>query len=350
MPVYIFHGEEEFEISRAVDAMKQKLVDPAWASFNLARIDGGDLKHIVEAASSVPFGPGNKVFVFERCDLFTKKRGGKSDDDGEKTSASKVAKVLEDLDSTLGTVASNTYLLFECIANFDTTLKISKVFAKHAKFEKFEKKKYYSGSPNKELLTWANKEAHRFSATMDDDAISYLAESTEVNLRQMSQEIEKAATFILPDTHITLKTVSQLSPHFSHVFALLDYWAYGKKAKVLEAIQELQSRQISAHVVIATLQTTLSKWISYKTEMERAMASSPGSRDVNRREVPLGELARQIAFDPRMAFVVEQDLKRIKSMPLEYLVNKKRELTELEHSIKTGQMPETHALSLFFTR
>jgi DNA polymerase III delta subunit len=238
-------------------------------------------------------------------------------------------------------------MVFACIANFDSTLKTAKSVAKLARLEKFEKKKYYAGAANKEIVTWANKEAHRFGAFIEDDAVFYLAESCECNLRQMSAEISKAATFILPDKTIKLSHVKVLSPHFSQIFALLEHWAYKRKQQVLESLDELRARQISAHIIIATLQTTLSKWVSYRTEMDKATPAGGPSRG---RDLPMHELARQIAFDPRSAFVVEQDLKRIRGLSLAYLIDKKKELTELEMAVKTGQLPEQHALAMFFTR
>jgi DNA polymerase-3 subunit delta len=347
MPVIILAGEEEFKIAREVDLLKKRLVDPAWASFNFQRLPGNDLRQVIDAAATVPFGPGTKMVVFEDCALFTKKRAAKDDDGGKDKSANKL---LEDLDAALKTVAENTFLVFACVANFDSTLKVSKVFAKHAEIRKFEKVKYWPGAANRELIDFCNKEAHRVGAYIEDDAAFYLAESSEVDLRQIATEIEKTATYILPEKTIRLEHVMEVSPHFSQVAALMEYWATGRKTEVLNAIAELQSRQISAHQVLAFAQVVLSKWVSYKTEVEKAFAIPAGSRDVRRREVPLNEVARRIAFEPRMAFVVEQDLKRIRALSLEYLVEKKCRLTELEFLLKSGQMPEGHALEHFFAR
>jgi DNA polymerase-3 subunit delta len=347
VPVIILAGEEEFRIGREVQTLKKRLVDPAWASFNFQRCRA-DLKDIIDAAATVPFGPGNKMVLIEECALFTKKRGAKDDDAA--SAKAKPDKLLDDLDKALASVPPNTHLVLACVANFDSTLKVSKTFAKHAEVRKFEKVKYFAGAANRELIDFCNKEAHHFNACIDDDAAFYLAESTEVNLRQISSEIEKAAIFILPEKTIRLEHVTLLSPHFSHVFALMEQWAAGRKQEVLTSIKELHSRQVSPHMVMAAAQTVLSKWIGYKTEVEKACAAPAGSRDVRRREVPLNEVARRIAFEPRMAFVIEQDLKRIRGVSLEYLSGKKRELTALEYLLKSGQMPEGHALEHFFTR
>jgi DNA polymerase-3 subunit delta len=346
MPALILAGEEEYLISQRVRSLQEQYVDPAWASFNFARLENPDLKQVIDIAATVPFGPGNRMVLIDRCALFTKKRGATSDGDGAKDKSA--AKLVDDFEAALASVAANTYLVFACPHNFDKSLKVSKAAEKHAQIETFGRIKYYAGAANHELISFCNKEAKQHGVGIDDDAIFYLAESTEVDLRQISSEIKKAAVYILPEKRVTLETVTLLSPHYSHVFALMDHWALREKDRVLESIHELQARQVSAHMVVAAMQTVLSKWIVYKTEYERVASVPSGGRDVRKRDVPLRDVANRI--DSRMAFVIEKDLRKIKHLPLEYLVKKKKELTDLEFMVKTGQVPESHALEMFFTR
>jgi DNA polymerase III subunit delta len=348
LPVIVLAGEEEYEIWQRAKALKKELVDPQWESFNFARIDNPDLKEVIDAAATVPFGPGNRMVLFDQCALFTKKRGAK-DDDASSGSASKSAKLVDDFAAALKSVPPNTYLVFSCIANFDSSLKTSKAAAAVAKLENFEKVRYASWSQNEKLISFCNKEAKRCNAYIEDDACFYLAESTDTNLRQIAQEIQKAATYILPEQTIRLEHVQLLSPHISHVFQLLEYWAAGKHDKVLESLAEMRAKQMSPHMVLATMQTQLTKWVHYKTEHQKLLVPS-GGRDVGRRSVSLKEVASRIEANPKMAFVVQKDLERIEGLTLEFLIAKKQHLTDLEHKVKTGQVPEGHVLDLFFTR
>lgn len=353
MPTIILSGEEELLISERLEALKEKLLDPAWASFNFSRVNHPDLKEVIDGAAAVPFGPGNKVIVFDNCDLFTKKRSGKSDDESAsaKGSKSKSEKLLDDLDKALAHIAPNTYLIFSCPFNFDKTLKVSKVFEKHVEtIENFEKIKYWPGSTNSEMLNWCRKRAHKFGVVIEDEAIDYLAESTEGNLRMIAKEIEKTAIYILPEKTITLQIISQMSPHFSNVFALLDHWIYGERMQVLAGIQELLSKQQSAIPVFAVVQTTLTKWLSVKTAAERVLASLPAGRGIQRRELPVSDMAKRLQSEIKMnPWVLKMDLERVHKVELEYLVKKKQELTRLEKSVKTGLLPDVHALSIFFS-
>lgn len=350
MPVIVVSGEEEFLVSRRIAEHKEKLVDPQWASFNFTRLSEPTLSEIIDATAALPFGTGNKVILIDRCDLFTKKRGKEKEPKASAGAAPKDNrdKLIEQLGKVLPQMAPNTYLIFSCPFNFDSTLKTSKAVAPHATMEEYPKEKFWPGSQSPKLETWCNKEAHRYKATMDTDAIYYLLESFDADLRGVSAEIQKAAVNILPATHIKLATVVALSPHHSHVFALAEQWITGKTGQALASCEEILSRS-SAMPLIAAMQTMLSKWIHMRALQDNINAGQPGGPGINRRDLPIGELAKRIAseMNQRSAWVVEKDLRNISSHSLESLVEKRARLLVLEDLIKTGQMPEAHALESF---
>lgn len=351
MPVFVLAGDEEFELSRKVLELRNTLLDPTWAAMNFMRLDNPPISQIIEVSSGLPFGPGNKLILIERCDLFTKKRAGKggsaeAEKDEPKGSKGK-GNELDRLEQALDSVAPNTYLVFACPYNFDSTLKTSKAVVKHVKLSEFKKVKFWAGSRNPELETWCRKEAKRFNATIDDEAINYLLEGLEADLRQVSAEIAKAATRILPQTHIKLPTIVELSPHHSHVFALSESWITGRRKEALDSARELLSRQ-SALPVLAAMQTLLSKWLQMKALCERMNAELPSGPGLTRRELPFPELVKRVSAETKThTLVVEKDLKRIGRVSLETLIAKRVELTRLESLIKTGQIPEQRALELF---
>ncbi len=347
MPVLLFAGEEDFLLARRVNELKAELVDPAYAAFNYVRLENPPVEEIIDMAGSLPFGPSNKLILIERCELFHKKRAasGKEAEPSKKSAAKDLSTEFE---QALSQVADNTYFLFVCPYNFDKTLKLSKAIEKHAKLVDFPKQKYYVGSRNPQLETWCRKEAHAFGATIADDAIHYLLESTEANLRYVSKEIEKAATYILPGKQITLAHVTELASHTSHIFAFIDQWASNQPALALKSLNELTAKQ-SAMPLIATMQTTLSRWIELKIEAEKIIAKQPVSPGMARRSnmVSTPELAKKIAWETKsQPFLIEKDLARISGLTLEWLMEKRIKLCELENAIKTGQMPDNHALAL----
>lgn len=349
MPVRILAGDEEFLLSKRVKELRASLVDPAWASVNFLRLDNPPLPEIVEAAAMLPFGPGNKVVLIDRCELFTKKKSKGGEEKPEPEGKAKDRdKLLDDFEKSLASVAPNTHLIFACPFNFDSTLKTSKAAVKAAPaMEKFEVEKYYLGSRNGVLEGWCRAEAKSHGVSIEDNAITYLLEGTEANRRQIANEIEKAATYIFPNKHITYDVVVRLSPYQSHVFALADCWLNGKGKETLVSADELLSRQ-NAMPIIATMQTMISRWILIKALAEKFNRETPTGPGVNRRELPVHELVRRVAGELKAKeFMIEKDLKRISKISMEKLIQKRIDLTRLEDSIKTGLVPESHALQIF---
>jgi DNA polymerase-3 subunit delta len=349
MPVLVFAGDEEFELSRKVNDLRNSLVDPAWASMNFSRFENPTLAQITELASVLPFGPGNKVILIDKCELFTKRRSKGGDSESESTGKGKASE-LDRFAEAIASVADNTYLIFACPFNFDKTLRTAKAVSKHARLEEFQKERYFPGSRNPRLETWCNKEAKRFGATIDSEAIYYLLDGLDGDLRQTSSELEKAATMILPATHIKLETVKQLSPHHSHVFALAESWIGGRSSEALASAKELLSRQ-SALPVLAALQTLMTKWLSMRAVCDRINGELPSGPGLSRRELPLPELAKRVSAELKLhPFAAEKDLKRLSRIPTQLLIDKRIELTRLEDLVKTGQVPEQHALDLILLR
>ncbi len=360
MPVVIIAGDEELLMSERLDQLREQLIDPAWRSFNYTRSEKPEIKEVIDAAAAIPFGPGNKMFLFDRCELFAKKKS--KGDDAEESPAKAASggkakeRLLEDLSSALSHVGPNTWLVFMCTANFDKSLKTSKIFEKHATIEEFEKIKFYAGSNNPAMTNFCGKRAARFGATIDDDAVNYLAESSEADLRQIAAEIEKAATYLISEKksekcRITYDAVAKLSPHFAGVFALLDHWLAGRREQVLDTIEELFARQPAALPIFAYLQTTLTKLIIVKTAADKVIQSLPAGRGM-KRELPAGEMAKRIQYDISLKmhpYVLQMDCERVAKVSLERLVQKKRDLTAFESQLKSGMLTDMQALTLFFT-
>ncbi len=350
MPVLILAGEEEFEVTRRARSLRKKLLDQNWASVNFSRLENPGISEIIDAACQLPFGPGNKIILVDRCDLFTKKRTKGGEETASTSKHKEKGDQLDLLEKAFQSVAANTYLIFACPYNFDSTLRTAKAASKYAEIEHFPKERYFVGSRNAKLETWCRKEAKHFGATIDDQAIVYLLTGLEADLRQISAEIAKAATYILPKTHISLAVVEELTPFHSHVFVLADKWITGHSAEALESLRELLSRQ-SGMPIIAMLQTMLSKSIEMKALCEKFNDELPVGAGLNRRELSLPDLVRKVAAHSKaLPMVVEKDLKRIAKLSTGTLIAKKIELTRLEHLVKTGQLPDAHALEILLAK
>ena len=84
---------------------------------------------------------------------------------------------------------------------------------------------------------------------------------------------------------------------------------------------------------------------------EKFNSSLPTGPGVNRRELPLPDLVRRVSAELKaIPMVVEKDLKRIAKVPTSVLISKRIDLTRLEDLIKSGQIPESHALQIFLAK
>ncbi|MEN9264522.1 MAG: hypothetical protein Q6K14_10610, partial [Gloeomargarita sp. GMQP_bins_44] len=64
MPVYYYWGEDEYQLKRAVERLRQTVVDPAWASFNYQKLAGDALEAVENALAesrTLPFGSGGRL-------------------------------------------------------------------------------------------------------------------------------------------------------------------------------------------------------------------------------------------------------------------------------------------------
>ncbi len=140
MPVIVLAGEEDFLLYRRLKTLKEELVDPAWVAFNFCRLESPELSEVVDAAATLPFGPGKRMVLIDRCELFTKRKvkGGES---AAAASEKAMKELLDRFDQALGAVVPETYLVFACLHNLDSTLRTTKVLMKHVKdgdIERFE--------------------------------------------------------------------------------------------------------------------------------------------------------------------------------------------------------------------
>ncbi len=352
MPVIVLAGEEEYNLNKRLAELKSTLLAPAWQTVNLIKLNKPSLKSLGEAAGTFAFGQGKRIVLVDNCELFTKKRAKSAGDDESKPSASKSAKTnksedLDDLENILSSVPADTYLVFACPYNFDSTLKTAKQVSQFAKIEEFPKEKYFPGSRNPKLESFCRQEAKKYNATIDDDAIDYLLTSTEGNMRQLASEIEKTSLAILPQTKITYKIISNFCAPLGHIFQFIDLWLSGRNKEALNNLRYLLAQQ-NAMPILAALQTMLSKWIKLKALYEQYNVSPGETKASASKAISQSDIIKQIAADTKlMSFSIEKDLRRLQKYTAAQLVDKRLQLTRLEYAIKVGQIPADHALIMF---
>ena len=64
MPIYLYWGEDEFALNRAVHALREQSVDASWADFNYSKITPEQPEAVIQGlnlAMTPPFGAGKRL-------------------------------------------------------------------------------------------------------------------------------------------------------------------------------------------------------------------------------------------------------------------------------------------------
>ena len=175
MPVYVYWGDDATALENAVKALAQKVVDPAWESFNAQRLDGQQRDGAALALTTVrmaPFGSGGRLVhvvnspFCERCP----------------------PELLSALTTTLPQIPHNCHLLLTSANKPDGRLKSTKFLQKMATVKSFPRPAVWDSKGQRQMVQRAAKAA---SITMEPAAEVALAEAVGSDSGRLAGELEK---------------------------------------------------------------------------------------------------------------------------------------------------------------
>jgi DNA polymerase-3 subunit delta len=312
MPVYLYWGEEDYNLEYAVKEFRKKVLDPSFAVLNYRILNEPELKDLLESVQALPMMFGNLLIEVKANNIFL--RGNR------KVSTSDA--LMQKLCDTLENLNPKIYLLFVCNIEresgkkFDSTIKLSKTIQKIGEIIEFPSFKSWNED---KILEWINKTASQKSVKITTNAAKHLIANIGTELRKIDAELEKAKTAVYPETTIDLSDVEEVVSSNENVFLFADYWILGKKT---EAIKELHKLFEKNHPlkIIATLQTVTRKTLKIKIE----------SKVKNSFELS------QMLNTPK--FVVEKEILKLKNISLDRLFFLREKLDDIEYKIKSGKI------------
>lgn len=320
MPVYLYWGEEEFNINLEVNDSRSKLLDPAWAMLNHKILNEPDINTLIESLQVTPMFTGNMLIEVKSSSIFmrgTKKAGNSN------VLNKKLLDLLENLNDKL-------YVIFICEVprdsgkKIDSSLKIVKIIQKCGIIKDFPAFKQYQ---EKDLLLWIKQRASKKKVKITDKAALLLLKNTGTDLRRLDSEIEKLKLSVHPSDLIDIKNVAELSATHENIFLLADLIIKNEKIKAANELHKLYEKDHPIKI-ISTLQTVVRKWLKIKTEI---------------RTKNIFDVAKMLNVHK---FIVEKDLDRLKDVNIEDLIELKLKLTDCENKIKTGDIIPELALEL----
>ena len=304
MAVYFFYGDEDFNIEKEIDKLKKGL-DKNFLEMSFKTYDNPKFPDLVSVLRSQPMMFGKMLVVIKCLDYFTK-----TFDD----------KQIKEIESALENNIENIDIVFVAELprdggkKLDSRKKIFKIFSKYNSKECASIPSYKTA----ELEDWVKREAKAKSLKINPDAVTALIVQVGNNLRQLDGELEKLKLMCYPDKVATKEMVKEICISNEDLFAFSDYLMLGEKDKALLEYRKLLEKKYPLEI-LSTLQTMLRRWIIIKAKSSEL---SP---------FELGKLIGQHEY------VVKLSIQKLKKTNLKDLVEMKKNLTEAEYRIKSGQ-------------
>ena len=315
MPVYYFWGDDEFRLKKAVAALRDRTLDPAWASFNFDRIASESADAPMQAlnqAMTPPFGMGKRFVLLADTTL------------GQRCSET----VMAEMARTLPMVPEATVLLFTSTNKPDGRLKSTKLLKKYA-----EVKEFASIAPwqTDKIVSQVKRVAQEVGLQLKPQAADLLAEAVGGDTRRLYNELEKLSLYwsakgkvkadpLPPEIVTRLVSVSTQTS-----FQLSEALIAGKTDQALSLVSDLLANNEHALRIVATLVGQFRRWLWV------SLMESQGERDVR-------VIAKAAEINnPKRVYILQKQVRGRSPVQLEKALTL---LLDLEFSLKRGAPDE----------
>ncbi|MEB3144666.1 MAG: DNA polymerase III subunit delta [Cylindrospermopsis raciborskii 1523720] len=307
MPIYIYWGEDDFAIEKAVTLLRDRILDPLWTSFNYTTFlpDQGD--SVIQALNQVmtpSFGAGGRLVWLINSNLCQ----------------NCPENIFSELKRTLPVIPESSFLLVTSPNKPDERLKSTKLLKQFADFREFSLIPPWKT----ELLVQAvNQAAQDIGIKLTPQVAETLAESIGNDSRLLYTEIEKLRLYLASSNiPLTSTIVTQLVRNTTHnTLQLAAAIKAGDSAKALGILADLIGAAEPGLRIVATLTGQFRTWLWVKMMME--------SGERNPQAIAQGAEVS----NPKRTYFLQQE---VKSLSVEQLVFSLPLLLELEVSLKQG--------------
>lgn len=310
MAIYFFWGEDDFALGQAVAALRDRTVDPDWASFNYDKLSADQSDAIVQGlnlAMTPVFGAGSRLVWLTDTTL-----AQRCPDD-----------LLGELERTLPVLPETTVLLLTSTSKMDGRLKSTKLLQKVAEIREFS-----PISPWKTDLLVQNvrQVAQAVGVKLTNGAIELLAEAVGNNSRQLYSEMEKLRLYVGASQEPVNEAavVNLVTAHTQNSLQLAAAIRQGDTAKALTLVADLFNRNEPGLRIVATLVG------QFRTRLWIKLMMEAGERD-EREIARLAEIG-----NPKQVYFLQKEVKPLRLASLQQTLPI---LMELEFGLKFGADP-----------
>jgi len=307
MPIYLYWGEDEFATNQAVTQLRDRLLDPAWGSFNYEKVPGDRPDAVIYSlnqALTPPFGAGNRLVwlaettVCQHCP----------------------PELAAELDRSLAAIPETSTLLLTTPNKLDSRLKSTKLLKKYAEVREFS-----TIPPWKtELLVKRSQQvAKEIGVKLTASAAQLLAEAVGNDTRRLYNEVEKLKVYT-GDREKALDTdevASLVSANTQNSLQLANAIRDRDIPLALGLVSDLIDRNEPALRISATLVGQFRTWLWVKLMVE--------ARERDDRAIA----AAAEVGNPKRIYFLKQE---VRSLSLKRLQQMMALLLELEADLKSG--------------
>ena len=251
MPIHLYWGDDEAARSRAVDGLVGQLVDPAWASINLSRLDGNDSSQALQAledARTPPFGAGARLVLLQRSPFCSPGP----------------AELAERLEASLTLIPETCHLVLVSPGKPDARLRSTKALRKVAEEKSFLLPAIWDGEGQVDLV---QRTAAELGLRLEPAAAEALAEAIGSDSARLASELEKLALHATapesgPPAPITAAAVEALvGGRSTSALAVGEALLAGQGAEAIARADALLAANEPALRIVAALTSQIRGWL-----------------------------------------------------------------------------------------
>lgn len=311
MPVYLYWGEDTYRLSTAVQSLHEQVLDPAWKSFNVDKIEVSSgpeaTAQIIQGlnqAMTPPFGMGERLVW-----LVNPLVGSTSE-------------IFSEFERTLTALPPTSHLLLTQSTKPDGRSKLTKLLQKQGQVSEFALIPPWKTT---EILQMVKRAAHDLDVKMSQAAGEQLAEAVGNDTRRLYGELEKLKLYALSTTHslIGVDVVQQLvRSSTQNSLQLAEAIRQGQTDHALGLAAQLLDSNEPSLKVVATLTRQFRTWLWVKLMVES------GEQD----ERVIAKAAE--VNNPKRVYFLKQAIQHIGPQQLRHTLEC---LLDLEVGLKQGE-------------
>ena len=308
MPVYLYWGDDDYQISQAVKKLIDTYVDPMWRDFNYVKINAnGDLEVIdgLNQAVTSPFGTGSRLTWL--ADTAIAQRCSES--------------LLAELERTFNHLPTDSYILFTSSNKPDGRAKSTKLIQKYAKVLEFSLIPSWKTEAIAQLVKQA---AAEIDLKLSSDGVDLLVEAIGNDTRRLTMELQKLQLFHHDKTKpLSAKEIAPLVQASAHnSFQLANAIRLANVSEALSLVAELLRNNEVGLRICATLVVQIRTWLLIKLMQES------GERD----DKAIADAAE--IGNPKRVYFLKQEVQGLNSQKL---MRSLSILLRLEADLKHGK-------------